>query len=49
MPQYRYCFGTPAHIEEKILDDNGAVVGTIRIKPSNVMWKATRKRQIAYR
>ena len=34
MPRYVNSFSSPTHIEEVILDNNGATIGTIRIKPS---------------
>lgn len=39
MPEYRNSFRAPAYYEEVIIDENNSVVGTIRIKPSSVLWK----------
>lgn len=39
MPDYKNRFKTPVFREETILDIDGKVVGTIRIKPSSVLWK----------
>ncbi|NJM54934.1 MAG: hypothetical protein HC841_02525 [Verrucomicrobiae bacterium] len=41
MPAYKNKFYAPAFVEEVIIKDDGdnAVVGTIRIKPSGVLWK----------
>lgn len=38
MPKYVNSFASPSYIEETIVNDSG-VVGTIRIKPSGVLWK----------
>lgn len=38
MPKYNNKFSSPAYIEETIVDENG-VVGTLRIKPSSLLWK----------
>jgi hypothetical protein len=40
MPKSNNSFKSPEHIEETIVDKNGAVIGTIRIKPSGILWKA---------
>ena len=45
MPRYNNKFDTPKYIEEKILDNSGGVVGTIRIKPSTVLWKPKGKQK----
>jgi hypothetical protein len=39
MPEYKNKFKGPAYIEEVIVDEDGTVIGTIRIKPSSVLWK----------
>ncbi len=39
MPQYKNSFRSPTYVEQKIVDDTGTVIGTIRIKPSRVLWK----------
>ncbi len=38
MPKYNNSFRSPSYIEETIENENG-MVGTIRIKPSSVLWK----------
>lgn len=44
MPGYKNSFKTPEFVEVDIVDGNGGVVGTIRLKPSSVLWKAKRQR-----
>lgn len=40
MPKYNYKFNSPQYIEETILDsDTAETIGTIRIKPTNILWK----------
>ena len=39
MPKYNNHFASPDHIEETILSANGEVIGTIRVKPSSILWK----------
>jgi len=39
MPTYNNQFASPKYIEETILDAQGKTIGTIRIKPSSVLWK----------
>ncbi|NGX53629.1 MAG: hypothetical protein K1000chlam4_00345 [Chlamydiae bacterium] len=39
MPKYNYSFTSPDYIEKTIIDSKG-VFGTIRIKPSSILWKA---------
>jgi hypothetical protein len=39
MPAYKNRFRWPEFIEETIVDEQGAVVGTLRLKPSSVQWK----------
>ena len=36
---YKNSFRAPQYIEQTILNNHGAVVGTIRIKPSTLLWK----------
>lgn len=38
-------FSSPKHIEEVILGQDGATVGTIRIKPSRILWKPANARK----
>ena len=39
MPKYNNSFRTPAFHEETIVNEDNAVVGTLRIKPSSILWK----------
>jgi hypothetical protein len=39
MPGYKNKFASPEYIEETILDPKGNRLGTIRIKPSGILWK----------
>lgn len=39
MPKYVNQFARPTYVEHTIIDSAGNVVGTIRIKPSGVLWK----------
>jgi len=39
MPGYNNRFASQEFVEERVLDQKGNVVGTIRIKPSGVLWK----------
>lgn len=39
MPAYTNKFEQPQHMQGKILGPAGRLVGTMRIKPSSVLWK----------
>lgn len=39
MPDYVNSFRAPVFREEVIVDDEGKTIGTIRLKPSGVLWK----------
>jgi len=39
MPEYVNSFRSPVYREEIIVDDEGRVLGTLRIKPSGILWK----------
>jgi hypothetical protein len=39
VPKYLNKFKAPEFIEETVVSDSGQVVGTIRVKPSTVLWK----------
>jgi len=41
VPKYLNKFKTPDHVEETIVNEIGATVGTIRVKPSSLLWKPT--------
>ena len=45
MPKYLNRFQSPEYLEETIIDEEGATVGTIRIKPSSVLWKPKNARE----
>ena len=45
MPQYKNCFGSPGYVEHIILDEKRATLGTLRIKPSSILWKGKHDRQ----
>ena len=45
MPKYKNAFTSPDFVEETITDGNGNIVGTIRIKPSGVLWKPKGKQK----
>ncbi len=38
MPKYVNRFSSPEYLEETIVNDTGTV-GTVRVKPSNILWK----------
>lgn len=44
MPKYNNSFRNPKHVEQTIVTedgdtDNESVIGTVRLKPSTVLWK----------
>lgn len=39
MPDYVNAFKSPSYAEETITANDGSIIGTIRIKPSGVLWK----------
>ena len=39
MPKYKNGFRSPDFVEETIVDNMGNIVGTIRVKPSSILWK----------
>ena len=45
MPKYKNQFIAPAYFEETIIDEGGNTIGTIRVKPSSVLWKPGGQRQ----
>jgi len=45
MPSYNNTFQSPKFYEEKILDESGELIGTIRVKPSGVLWKPKNARK----
>lgn len=45
MPKYNNQFPSPVYIEQTICDADGKVIGTIRLKPSGVLWKPANARQ----
>lgn len=45
MPMYNNKFKSVDHIEETVIDKDGGVIGTIRVKPSSILWKPKNKRK----
>ena len=41
MPKYNNRFKSPEFAQYTILREDGSVVGTIRLKPSSILWKAS--------
>lgn len=41
MPKYNNRFKSPEFDQYTILREDGSVVGTIRLKPSSILWKAS--------
>lgn len=41
LPKYNNSFKRTDYREETIVDENGAILGTVRLKPSSVLWKPT--------
>ena len=39
MPGYKNQIKSPAYVEETILDKKDSPIGTIRVKPSSILWK----------
>lgn len=39
MPKYNNRFKSPTYLEETIEDENGTIVGSIRVKPSSILWR----------
>ena len=39
MPAYKNQFGRPDHHDHDILDQASKKVGTLRVKPGNILWK----------
>ena len=39
MPDYKNYFTAPGFIQETIVNKAGKTIGTIRIKPNNILWK----------
>jgi hypothetical protein len=45
MPGYKNQFSAPQYVEETILDASGTTIGTVRIKPSSILWKPSAGRK----
>ena len=45
MPSYKNKFAGPDHYEHVILNDEGKKLGTLRVKPSGVLWKPVDKQK----
>lgn len=39
MPGYKNSFTSPTYIEETILNSGNGKIGTIRVKPSSILWR----------
>lgn len=39
VPKYLNRFKRPEYVEETIEDQDGDIVGTVRVKPSSVQWR----------
>ena len=42
MPAYSYSFKAPEFIDQEIIDASGGKVGTIRLRPSGLLWRPAR-------
>jgi hypothetical protein len=45
MPRYNNSFASPEYVQQTIKDSAGRTVGTIRLKPSGVLWKPAGQHQ----
>jgi hypothetical protein len=45
MPKYMNQFARPVHYDHDILDENDKKVGTLRVKPTSVLWKPAHARK----
>ncbi len=45
MPGYKNYFAFPDHQDFVIKDENGRIVGTLRVKPSGLSWKPKSSQQ----
>ena len=45
MPRYNNSFSNPEYREEAILDESGGLIGSLRIKPSSLLWKPSGARK----
>jgi hypothetical protein len=45
MPKYLNSFKNPEYREEVIVAEDGSMIGTIRIKPSSILWKPKSARE----
>ena len=39
MPAYKNQFSRPTYYDHDILDENGGKIGTLRVKPTGVLWQ----------
>ena len=39
MPAYKNQFGRPKYYDHEILNEKGNKIGTLRVKPTGVLWK----------
>lgn len=45
MSDYTHSFKSPAFIEQVVLDYKGKKLGTLRVKPSSILWKPVGKQK----
>ncbi len=45
MPKYKNSFKNPEYFDHTIIDEGGKILGTVRIKPSGILWKPNNARQ----
>ncbi len=45
MPPYTKQFGRPKYYDHEILKMDGAKIGTLRVKPTGVLWKPKNARE----
>jgi len=39
MPTYKNQFARPKYYDHEILDEDAKKIGTLRVKPGNILWK----------
>ena len=45
MPRYNHSIKSPSYYEHEYVDEEGATIGTLRVKPSGLLWKGRYKRK----
>lgn len=43
MPKYRNKFDRPSYVDHKIPREDESVLGTVRVKPTGILWKGANK------